>query len=64
MNQAKIDRGQGPVWALATAEPAEPWTTSPPRKPNCATVTSYRSRHENPVSVKAGELQTSARRSW
>jgi transposase InsO family protein len=34
-----------------------PWTTSPPRKQNCATVTSYRSRHENPVPVEAGELQ-------
>jgi hypothetical protein len=28
-----------------------------PRKPNCATVKSYRSRHENPVSVEAGGLQ-------
>lgn len=29
---------------------------SPPRKPNCVTVTSYRSRRENQVSVKPGEL--------
>lgn len=47
------------VHAAATGTP--PWATSPPRNPNCATVTSYRSRRENPVSVKAGELQMANR---
>lgn len=47
------------VHAAVTGTP--PCATSPPMKPNCATVTSYRSRRENPVSVKAGELQVANR---
>lgn len=50
------------VHAAATGTP--PWATSLPRKPNCATVTGYRSRREDPVSVKAGELQVPAQTRW
>ena len=58
---ATREQHRGDVFALIQRynrhQHSTPGLPNPPRKQNCATVTSYRSRHENPVPVEAGELQ-------